>query len=157
VLATAAPTTALRALADRLREHLAGWRSLTTGGSRTFWDERGDELPTAPLYTTFRSVITDARANLPFSNAALYATLAVAGGTDPYNDMQVRLSNHALAGPLVDREVVMPAAEGNHWQWVMTTDQVPDLLMPADMVERVPQTALAVAYVQTLFEVGLLR
>jgi hypothetical protein len=156
-LAGAAPTAALRALADRLRQHLAGWRSLTTGGSRAFWDERGHELPTATLYTTFRSVITDVRANLPISNGALYATLAVAGGADPYNDMQVRLSNHALAGPLVDREVVMPAAEGNHWQWVMTAGQVPELLMPADMVERIPQTALAVAYVQALFEVGLLR
>jgi hypothetical protein len=156
-LAVAAPTTALRTLADRLRQHVAGWRSLTTGGSRTFWDERGDELPSATLYTTFRSVITDVRANLPISNGALYATLAVAGGTDPYNDMQVRLSNHALAGPLVDREVVMPAAEGNHWQWVMTAGQVPELLMPPDMVERIPQPALAVAYVQALFEVGLLR
>jgi hypothetical protein len=156
-LALATPATALRDLAARLREHLAGWRSLTTDGSRTFWATRGAELPTAPLYTTFRSVITDTRANLPISNAALYAALAIAGGDDPYNDMQVRLSNHALAGPLAESEVVMPAAEGNHWQWVMTSGQVPGLLMPADMVERVPQTALAVAYVQSLFEAGLLR
>jgi hypothetical protein len=71
--------------------------------------------------------------------------------------MQVRLSNHALGGRLADHEVVMPAAEGNHWQWVMTAGQVPELLMPADMIDRVPQTALAVAYAQTLFEIGLVR
>jgi pimeloyl-ACP methyl ester carboxylesterase len=156
-LASAAPIVALRALADALREQLAGWRSLTTYGSRDFWSARGDQLPTTPLYTSFRSVITDQRANLPLSNLALYAALAVAGGADPYNDMQVRLSNHALGGRLADHEVVMPAAEGNHWQWVMTAGQVPELLMPADMIDRVPQTALAVAYAQTLFEIGLVR
>ncbi len=48
-------------------------------------------------------------------------------------------------------------ATGNHWQWELTTGEVPPVVMSPAMTERVPQRKLFVAYVRTLAEVGLLE
>ncbi|RLB57224.1 MAG: hypothetical protein DRJ42_01080 [Deltaproteobacteria bacterium] len=135
--------------------HLPGVGSLTTVEAEAFWAEHGEDLPQHVLYTAFRSVITDTWANLPLSNGLFHALLERAGGATPYNDMQVRLENQRLGGPVAEVEIVMPVAEGNHWQWELATGAVDEQTMPADMTDRIPHRSLLTAYAQTLYEVGL--
>jgi pimeloyl-ACP methyl ester carboxylesterase len=151
------PARTIELVREYVRSHLAGWRSLTTFDSKAFWAQHGATLPKDLLYFAFRSAISDTEKNLPLSNAPLYFLLAQAGGADPYNDMQVRLSNQALGGPVAGTEVVLPAAEGNHWQWEFTKGQLDSALIPDDMIERVPQLAYIVSYTQVLFEAGYLN
>ena len=140
---------------ENLLGHLDGIRSLTTIEAAEFWDTRGVELPRHTLYTSFRSVISDADRNLPISNRLFFKMLERVGGTNPFNDMQVRLPNQSIGGSVADREVELAVAEGNHWQWELNTDDVDPNLMPAHMSERTPQTSLALAYFKTLFELGI--
>jgi len=148
----AAGTTA----GEFLRRRIAGLRSLGTAETAQFWRERGARLPTTTLYLSFRSYITDVDRDLPSSNAWSYVLLRAVDARAPENDMQVRLVNHALGGPLASVEVVGPAAEGNHWQWPLTSDDLSESLEPAEMAERMPHEALLLAYYQTLHEIGLL-
>jgi hypothetical protein len=144
-------------LADFLRNHLPGIRSLSTGEAERFWSEDAPRLPTNVLYTSFRAVITDRWRNLPLSNALFYDLLRRAGDTNPHNDMQVLLSGQTLGGPVADREVILPVAEGNHWQWELNDGAVPENVMPARMSRGVPRDALMVAYFQTLAELSLME
>jgi hypothetical protein len=141
---------------DFLRARIAGLRSLGTAESARFWREHGAELPKTTLYLSFRSFIGDTERDLPASNAWSYLILVAVDPSATENDMQVRLVNHALGGPLADVEVVGPAAEGNHWQWPLTANDLSPLLQPPTMSERMPHEALLVAYYQTLHEAGLL-
>lgn len=143
-------------LADFFAARAPGIGSLTTGVASQFWAERGDELPRTTLYYSFRSIVTDEDANLPPSNALFFALLERAGESAPHNDMQVRLENQSYGGPIADREIVGPAAEGNHWQWELATGAVPAAVMPPDMTDRIPHRELLVAYFEALAEVGLL-
>jgi len=139
-----------------LRAHLPGVLSLTTSAAADFWRDQAPALPRHVMYLSFRSVVSDRDANLPNSNALSFDLLRNAGGTSPWNDMQVRLANQRIGGPVQDLEVVEPVAEGNHWQWELATGAVPENVMPADMTERIPHEALLVAHYQALAEVGLL-
>ncbi len=143
-------------LADFLRAHRPGVESLGTSRARDFWTEHGDDLPRSTLYYSFRSVISQPDANLPSSNALFFSMLEQVGGQIPYNDMQVRLDNQSYGGPIADLEIEGPVAEGNHWQWELTSGALPEAVMPASMTDRIPHRALMVAYFQTLAEVGLL-
>jgi hypothetical protein len=156
-ISPADPIRAVAAVREYLRGHLAGWRSLTTFDSSDFWDAHGGQLPRNILYTAFRSTISRPERNLPPSNAPLYVILAAAGGAEPYNDMQVLLRNQTLGGPVAASEVILPVAEGNHWQWEFLPGQLDPALISAEMLERVPQLALTVSYGQLLFETGLVE
>jgi pimeloyl-ACP methyl ester carboxylesterase len=140
---------------DFLRQRIAGLRSLGTLETAQFWRERGAQLPTSTLYLSFRSFIGDLARDLPPSNAWSYMLLAAVDPTRADNDMQVRLVNQPLGGPLADVEVVAPAAEGNHWQWELTSDDLAEALEPRAMAERMPHEALLLGYYQTLHELGL--
>jgi len=155
-MAAVDPNATLEIVREFLRGHIAGVRSLGTAEAEAFWKNRGAALPRGIVYTSFRSAISDTEKNLPPSNAVFYHLLTHAGGDAPYNDMQVLLAKQSLGGPLADREVMLPVAEGNHWQWEYTEGQM-DALMPAHMTERARQRELLVAYAQSLFEAGLLR
>jgi hypothetical protein len=148
------PDQTLAAVRAYLQGHLAGWRSLTTFDSKAFWDAHGDRLPRNLLYTAFRSTISRPERNLPVSNLPLYLILTQAGGDQPYNDMQVLLKNHTLGGPVARTEVVLPVAEGNHWQWEFRPGQLDRALIADEMLDRVPQLALVTSYAQLLFETG---
>lgn len=137
--------------------HLPGIASLSTAEANAFWSQRASELPQHALYYSFRTAISDASANLPSSNRLFHALLERAGERRPYNDMQVRLDNQILGGPVADLEVMSPVAEGNHWQWELATGAVPESTMPADMTERIPHRELLVGYYQTLVELGFAR
>lgn len=139
-----------------LRAHLPGLLSLTTTAADEFWRDQAPALPRDTLYLSFRSVVSDRDENLPISNALGFDLLRNAGGTNPWNDMQVRLVNQHMGGAVRDLEVVEPVAEGNHWQWELATGAVPEAVMPADMTERIPHEALLVSHYQALAEVGLL-
>jgi hypothetical protein len=139
-----------------LAGHLAGVRSLTTIEANEFWSTRAAQLPRGALYTSFRTVISDSKRNLPISNRLFFSMLERAGGNNPYNDMQVRLPNQSYGGPIADREVALAVAEGNHWQWELDTRDVDPKVMPADMSQRTPQTSMPTAYFQALFELGLI-
>jgi pimeloyl-ACP methyl ester carboxylesterase len=141
---------------EMFERHLDGVRSLTTGAAAEFWNGRARQLPTDVLYLEFRSVISRPDDNLPGSNRLFYELLERAGGDLPWNDMQVRLPNQRLAGPVAGSEVAMPVCEGNHWQWVLADDAVPDALMPGEMARKTPHRALLVAYYQTLLDIDLL-
>lgn len=142
-------------LQNNLLGHLDGVRSLTTTEALEFWADLAGSLPRHTLYTSFRAVISDERRNLPTSNRLFFRLLERAGEENPFNDMQVRLPNQSIGGPVADREVELAVAEGNHWQWELNTDDVDPNVMPADMSERTPQTSLPLAYFTTLFELGI--
>lgn len=156
ILAESEINSAPSNLTDFFDAHAPGVASLTTKEASAFWTDYGTSLPTDILYTSFRSVISDTSANLPLSNKLFHSLLERAGGDIPYNDMQVRLENQSLGGPVGGVEIVMPVAEGNHWQWELATGAVNEATMPADMTDRIPHRALLTAYVQALYEVGLL-
>ncbi len=143
-------------LASFFGGHVPGVASLTTEGSAQFWADSGSALPTSMLYVTFAAVISDPDRNLPASNALFWHLLRRAGGSNSFNDMQVRLPNQRLGGPLRAVEVQLPVAEGNHWQWELSTKDVPAAVMPPEMVERIPHVELMVAWLQTLTELDLL-
>jgi hypothetical protein len=140
---------------DFLRRRVDGLRSLGTAEMARFWRERGAELPTSVLYLSFRSFIGEPWRDLPTSNAWSYALLASVDRWNRENDMQVRLVNQRLGGPLAQVEVVGPAAEGNHWQWELTSNDLSEPLEPRAMADRMPHEALLLAYYQTLHEIGL--
>ena len=136
--------------------HTPGVLSLSTAVAARFWEERANSLPRDTMYYAFRSVISDPQANLPPSNQLFFSLLERAGERVPYNDMQVRLENQRLGGPVADVEIVGPVAEGNHWQWELATGAVPSAVMPAEMTDKIPHREYMVAYFQTLAEIGLL-
>ncbi len=135
--------------------HLPGVRSLTTIDANKFWTEMGGKLPKHVTYHSFRSVITKPFSNLPPSNALIHALLNIAGGKNPYNDMQVRLQNQSLGGPIADQEVVGRVAEGNHWQWELSPGDVPDAVMSEKMIADMPRNGLLLGHLQALAEVGI--
>ena len=143
-------------LREFLRNHLPGVESITTAAADRLWRRHGHDLPTSVLYTSFRSVVSNSKKNLPSSNILFYHLLRRAGKENPHNDMQVRLSNQSMGGPVREREVVMPVAEGNHWQWELATGALQPSLMPPEMTERIPHRELMASYAQLLFELGLL-
>jgi pimeloyl-ACP methyl ester carboxylesterase len=142
-------------LGDFFRTHLPGVRSLTTADAASFWKGPAHALPQGTLYFAFRSAITD-RKNLPLSNWINYEILRRAGGFYHFNDMQMRLANQSLGGAVEDREVVGRLAEGNHWQWELLPGDVPESVMPSEMVERIPHEAMFVAHLRAVAEIGLL-
>ena len=137
--------------------HLPGIASLSTAEAAEFWDKRAGERPRTTLYYSFRSVISDTDANLPASNQLFHSLLERAGGDRPFNDMQVRLDNQKLGGPIADLEIIGPLAEGNHWQWELATGAVPEETMPAEMTDRIPHRELLVGYYQAVIELGAHR
>jgi len=143
-------------LSDFLLKRVDGVRSLSTYEAVNFWSEAADTLPGDVLYLSFRSIVSDPDRNLPASNALFYQAIRRAGGRRPQNDMQVRLVNQRLGGPLSRVEVVGPVAEGNHWQWQMNPDELPEYVMPDAMFEGIPRSELLLAYYQTLNEAGIL-
>lgn len=144
-------------LADFFEAHLPGVRSLTTEDAARFWRDEAPALPRTTLYFSFRSFISDTAHNLPASNLLSFELLKRAGGMEPYNDMQVRLVNQELGGPIADLEIRSPLFEGNHWQWEWTTGQLSESTLPASMTDPIPQTELLIGYYQTLDELDLLR
>ncbi len=147
---------ALGASAGEADGAVTGLRSLSTYTSREFWRTKASELPAEVLFFSFSSIITDEARNLPASNRLFYRSVFLAGGRQPWNDMQVRLVDQRLAGPLSGREVVWPVAEGNHFQWELEPHQMPAIAMPAEMFEGIPRVELLLAHVQALAEIGLL-
>lgn len=145
--------------APNLRAFLVGHRpgvdSLTSAAAAAFWAQRGSRLPTTAMYVSFRAVITDPDRNLPTSNALFAALLDRANAYRPWNDMQVRLVNQALGGPLARVEVVGRVAEGNHWQWQLAEGAVPASVMDPDMVRRTPDVDMLLAHYQALQDAGL--
>jgi hypothetical protein len=139
-----------------LRRREAGLRSLGTAETAQFWREHGAQLPQSTLYLSFRSFVGDSSTNLPGSNAWSWVLLSAIDRHASENDMQVRLVQQPLGGPLAGLEVVGPAAEGNHWQWELTSNDIGENLQPSEMSERMPHEALLLAYYQTLHEAGLL-
>lgn len=144
-----------RNVGDFLRQRVEGVRSLGTSYSQEFWARNAERIPRTPLYAAFRSIITK-RTNLPKSNEFLYELTRELKPRDPYNDMQVRLASQSLGGSLGLYEVLGPVAEGNHWQWALVPDDVPDALMPRSMTEPIPHSELLLAYYTTFAEAGLL-
>jgi len=138
-----------------LTHHRPGVDSLTTASASKFWTTRGDELPTTALYVSFRSVISDRERNLPASNALFHALLARVNGYLPWNDMQVRLVNQGLRGPVANVEVLGRVAEGNHWQWQLADDAVPASVMDPELVRRTPDVDMLLAHYQALQDAGL--
>jgi hypothetical protein len=108
------------------------------------------------MYLNFRSYISKPERNLPQSNALSHSLLSNANSASPENDMQVRLANQELGGPLADVEIVGPVAEGNHWQWPLTSKDINASIMPSEMADRIPHDAMLLAYYQTLNEIGIL-
>lgn len=158
-------------LATILKEKKVGMVSLTTKYAGDFWTGKADGshvvaamLPqNAPdaVYYTFRSTISNVDedpnvGNLPKSQIASFNLVWDRSGRkdSPFNDMQVRLDNHTLAGPVADREVVSRVAEGNHWQWQLTQSEVNNFMEP-EMIKRMPRSALLHAYYRTLAEIGI--
>jgi pimeloyl-ACP methyl ester carboxylesterase len=143
-----------------LREFLlsrrSGLHSLTTTEAQRFWQEHGSALPLHTLYLSARSIVRDPRRDLPASNCLTYQLLNRSDESDPYNDMQVRLANQRLGGPVADVEVIGPVAEGNHWQWKLVASDLPELVMPREMIDRLPAQELFVAHFEALHDVGLL-
>jgi hypothetical protein len=139
------------------RRHAAGIRSLTTGDAARFWDERAGALPQNILYLSFRSVVSRRTQNLPLSNALFFDLLRLSSRKSPHNDMQVRLANQSLGGPVAPLEVVSPVAEGNHWQWELGPGDLPETAMPRAMMDRIPRAALLAGYYGALAELGLLE
>jgi pimeloyl-ACP methyl ester carboxylesterase len=137
-----------------LKARIEGFRSLTTHATREFWARYGAALPRTASYFSFRSVVSSDD-NLPASNGLFFQFLKSVDVRRPENDMQVRLVNQSLGGPLSDVEIVGPVAEGNHWQWQLGPDDLPDAVMPRAMASRMPRTALFRAYFETLNEAGL--
>jgi hypothetical protein len=62
--------------------------------------------------------------------------------------------NQRLAGPLAEKQILLPVAEGNHWQWELVSGDVPTTVMPEAMASRMPQVALFLALYDTLHELG---
>jgi len=147
-----APSPNLRAF---LVNHRPGVDSLTTAGAVAFWKQHGAKLPTTALYVSFRSVISDAARNLPTSNALFAKLLDRVSPFRPWNDMQVRLVNQSLGGPIAKVEVVGRVAEGNHWQWQLAEGAVPPAVMDPDMVRRTPDVDMLLAHYLALQDAGL--
>jgi pimeloyl-ACP methyl ester carboxylesterase len=142
-------TTAARYFLARVR----GLESLTTTWAADFWRQQGAHLPRWATWLVFRSDITDSR-DLPLSNWFFYQWLKRVDPAYPENDMQVRLANQRLGPPLEDLQILGPVAEGNHWQWELVPDDVPEAAMPKEMLARMPQAALFLALFETLNELG---
>lgn len=151
---TAEGITQRMTVAEFLRSRMAGVESLTTNATNRFWAQNGVALPQDTLYFSFRSVISSPD-NLPRSNALFAAALNRVDPFLPWNDMQVRLVNQGLNGPLVNREVLGRVAEGNHWQWQLKDGAVPEILMPRAMSERTPDVAMITAHYLAMFDVGV--
>jgi len=49
----------------------------------------------------------------------------------------------------------MRVADGNHWQWALTSSDVPENLMPASMFSGIPRESLVVAQYEALAELGI--
>jgi pimeloyl-ACP methyl ester carboxylesterase len=130
-----------------------GLQSITTTWAADFWRREGAQLPRSPTWLVFRSDITDSR-DLPLSNWFFYQWLKKVDPAYPENDMQVRLANQGLGPPLEELQILGPVAEGNHWQWELVPDDVPEAAMPKEMLARMPQAALFVALFETLNELG---
>jgi pimeloyl-ACP methyl ester carboxylesterase len=141
-------------IGDFFQKHVPGVHSLTTTAADEFWKDREPDLPTDVLYTSFRGVITDPKANLPGSNEIFFWLLRRYDGGEG-NDMQVRLVNQSMRGGLVHREVLLPAAEGNHWQWEINPGAVSESTMSSEMTKRTPQAELFLAYFEALHDVGI--
>jgi hypothetical protein len=149
-------------LGDVLAQKREGMVSLTTAYARKFWDGDAANIPkNAPdaLFYTFRSGIsrTDADpnvGNLPQAQVSLYNIIFDRGGATPWNDMQVRVVNHTLGGPVAPREVVSRVAEGNHWQWQLRPDEGLPRMEP-EMASRTPRASIFHAYFRALAEIGL--
>jgi hypothetical protein len=153
---------------DRFEEVMerkrAGMRSLTTSYANTFWSGPAAAIPRhAPdaLFFTFRSTITNTdpdpeRGNLPDEQVASFNLVwdRATNPASPFNDMQVRLENQTLGGPVAPREVTSRVAEGNHWQWQLTATETGNH-MEEEMIRRSPRNALFHAYYRALAEIGL--
>lgn len=129
--------------------------SMTVPAADAFWAEHGDDLPQTALYVTLRAFITRKKQNLPLSMVLLFKHLREAGGDHPQNDMQVLLTRQRLGGPVADIEVLSRVAEGNHYQWGLSAEDVPDVIMPDSMSDRIPRGEFFTAWYQALHEVGL--
>lgn len=140
-----------------LVNHLPGIDSLTTTAAAKFWSARGRELPREPLYLSFRAAITDKPRNLPPSNALFAALIERADGFEAWNDMQVRLNNQSLGGPVADIEVVGRVVEGNHWQWQLADNAVPASVMDPEMTRRTPDVDMLIGHYLALGDAGWLE
>lgn len=138
-----------------LARHIDGLRSLTTGAADASWISNGSSLPKDVAYLTFRSVIADEKTSLPSSNWLAYQAISRTSSRAPWNDMQVRLVNQPLGGGVAPTETVMRVADGNHWQWALTSSDVPENLMPASMFSGIPRESLVVAQYEALAELGI--
>jgi hypothetical protein len=142
-------------LGEFFKRHIPGVKSLMTDTAKQFWAQKGAALPQDTLYTSFRSAISDIDNNLPSSNSLTFHLLKTAVADEPTNDMQVRLANQSLGGPIATSEIVLPVAEGNHWQWELNPGAVPENVMPQAMVDHIPQRELMLAYYETLRDIDL--
>lgn len=144
------------ALRETLLARVNGLESLTTYAAAQFWAMHGARLPSHVLFVSFRSFVRHSF-DLPRSNEFFHAWLETVDRSHPENDMQVRLSRESLGGEAADREVVLPAADGNHWQWAMNPGDIPVGIMPATMARRYPQTAAFLAIYEALHESRLFQ
>lgn len=65
------------------------------------------------------------------------------------------LVNQPLGRGVAPTETVMRVADGNHWQWALTSSDVPENLMPASMFSGIPRESLVVAQYEALAEFGI--
>ncbi len=144
-------------VAEWLKNHVDGIRSLTTGSAAKFWVANGARLPTNCAYLTFRSVISDEKTSLPQSNWLPYQVLFRSSTASPWNDMQVRLVNQHLGNSVEASEVVSRVADGNHWLWALTPNDVSEGMMPSHMFENAPREELVVAHYEALAELGMVN
>jgi MYXO-CTERM domain-containing protein len=134
--------------------HILGINSLTTIDAKGFFAHT--TLPENVLYTSFRTVVSDPDSNLTIEAKPFYELLKLTSLGAPGNDMFVRLAGQSLGGSLGGHEILLPVAEGNHFQWALASGDVPDVVLPAKMADKIPRDALLLGYYAALDEVGLL-
>ena len=69
--------------------------------------------------------------------------------------MQVRLANQHLGNHVEASEVVSRVADGNHWRWALTPQDVGESMMPSRMFQGAPREELVVAHYEALAELGI--
>jgi hypothetical protein len=142
-------------LTEYFKRHAPGVKSMATDSAKQFWTQKASTLPQDTLYVSFRSAITDIDNNLPAVSSNMFHLLKTAVAQEPTNDMQVRLANQSLGGSIATSEIMLPVAEGNHWQWAINAGALPEAVMPRAMVDRIPQRELMLSYYQTLRDIDL--
>jgi len=141
---------------DWLARHIDGLRSLTTGAA-----DASKSASRTGLRCRRTSLTSRFDPSSPMKRPACHRAIGshTKRSRGPRRERHgttcKSLVNQPLGRGVAPTETVMRVADGNHWQWALTSSDVPENLMPASMFSGIPRESRVVAQYEALAELGI--